>query len=520
MRNKRQILVLTLLIILLASAAAPFFIAKSFGATTSAETGWTLTTNSRSLKAYPALQETIWQKNASMPPNGQYDKIGLHRLVNTGSSSKGVVFILPGLYGSGENTISNPPSDNFTLTENYSHPIYWANRGFEVYSVDYRMHFVPANLNASQLSFMVDWGLEQMMSDIKEAVTKTKEASGTSKIFMAGFSMGGTWVQYYAAKYWQEDLRGILLLDPASKTTFTKNSVLTNLFNLTKELDAIKIYGNWSWENPQQAYSASPLNPGYLFLIQYASQNPTAPAKWPNGTLLTPTINPNTNATWANISEWFEYRGNSGGNSNTYGGYGNNSVNLNVAAGVDRWMPNRPFRDSAAMLDWSISPYISYDFVAHIKEINVPVLGFRSALLGIPTYGPLTNGMATTDFTSIVLANYGHTDVIRGTYNARDVAQPALNWMMSHYQPPSVSAFCSVSVITGQTWYFFAHSAGTFGPNTYQWFEGNTILTGQTSMVLPITKTAAGTYVYTCKVIDAEGTTATSNTVTLTVINK
>jgi hypothetical protein len=39
-------------------------------------------------------------------------------------------------------------------------------------------------------------------------------------------------------------------------------------------------------------------------------------------------------------------------------------------------------------------------------------------------------------------------------------------------------------------------------------------------MVLPTTKTTAGTYTYTCKVTDAEGTTATSNTITLTVINR
>jgi hypothetical protein len=151
----------------------------------------------------------------------------------------------------------------------------------------------------------------------------------------------------------------------------------------------------------------------------------------------------------------------------------------------------------------------------------VPVLVFASSIFANRA-GPFqfVNGMATSDFTAIMLPNYGHMDVFIGTNSARDVSQPALNWMTSHYQPPSASAFCSVTVLTGQTWYFFAHSAGSVGPNTYQWYEGATLLTGQTSMVLPMTKSATGTYIYTCKITDAEGTSIASNPVTLTVINK
>jgi hypothetical protein len=81
----------------------------------------------------------------------------------------------------------------------------------------------------------------------------------------------------------------------------------------------------------------------------------------------------------------------------------------------------------------------------------------------------------------------------------------------------SASAFCSATIITGQTWYFFVHSSGGIGSKTYQWYEGATPLTGQTSMLLPTTKTTAGTYIYTCKITDTIGTTTTSNTITLTV---
>lgn len=83
------------------------------------------------------MREYVWQKNASLAPNGPYDKIGLHRLVKAGTTPKGVIFMLPTGWSSGEKLLSNPPEDNWTRYENYSMPIYLANRGFDVYAIDY-----------------------------------------------------------------------------------------------------------------------------------------------------------------------------------------------------------------------------------------------------------------------------------------------------------------------------------------------------------------------------------------------
>ena len=81
--------------------------------------GWTLVTDARAMKAYPDLKEYVWQKNASMAPNGQYDKIGLHRLVKTGITPIGVIFMTDcPMWGAGEQHISNPPTDTWTKYEN------------------------------------------------------------------------------------------------------------------------------------------------------------------------------------------------------------------------------------------------------------------------------------------------------------------------------------------------------------------------------------------------------------------
>jgi pimeloyl-ACP methyl ester carboxylesterase len=501
------------LIIGLIITTLPIFIASSNAATND----WTLTQDGRGVKAYSDLKEYVWQKNASMAPNGLYDKIGLHRLIKTGVALKGVVFMIPGIYGNGEKLVSNPLSDNFTKTENMSQCTYWANRGFDVYTIDYRYHFIPVNFNKSQLSFTANWGMDQFISDIKEAVDKAKEVSGNQKVFMAGMSWGGILAQIYAAKYWQQDLRGLVLLDPGPpKSTVAKNQNQTNSYNLTSTVNTMKALGGWLWENPQASTTPSPLNPGYVFLVQFAAQNPGAPAQYLNGTLVT-TINPRTNQIWANITEWFEYGWNTANSFNTYGGYSNVTVIMNLATTADRYYPLRIFLDYTAMLDWTVCPYMPYDYVAHVKEINVPVIAFRSGL-NLAAYGNITNGMATTDFTWTVLPNYGHSDVFQGTYSARDVSQPALDWMLSHYQSPVALASSQTPyVISGQTSTVTASASGGLPPYTYQWYEGASALPGQTSTQLTLTKTTPGTYNYYCSIIDAENTTTASNAVTLSV---
>ncbi len=100
-----------------------------------------------------------------------------------------------------------------------------------MYVIDYRTHFVPTNINdTSQLSFMADWGWDQWISDMKEAVDKAKEVSGATKMFIAGQSFGGNAAIFYASKYWQQDVQGIILLDGGSpsKRAVTSEQVQSN----------------------------------------------------------------------------------------------------------------------------------------------------------------------------------------------------------------------------------------------------------------------------------------------------
>jgi pimeloyl-ACP methyl ester carboxylesterase len=410
--------------------------------------GWTLVAQ-RGVKAYPDLNETVWQKNASAPPHGPYDKIGLHRLVKTGIVPQGVVFILPGTWGSGEQMISNPPSDNWTAYENNSIALYLANRNFDVYSMDYRTHFVPTNLSASQLSFMANWGWTQWISDIKEAVDKAKEVSGAQKIYMGGQSFGGLAAMNYASVYWKDDLKGLIPFDAAGMglpygALGIKNPNPTNTYNLTAAIAKMNATGTW----------ATAANSGALSEFKYADAHPGAPSPVPGYANIT-----------AYLANALYYAWGPGGVSNIYGGYGNARVMIHICATFDPYWPNRLGFETTAYTDWTNCPYVTYDFDDHYSNIDVPLLAFQSQYFGYPTYGPFQHGIANPDFTRILLKGYGHLDVFSGNYIEKDVNDPTYQWLMGARLLNVTS-----SPITGVT--FAINGTSETTPYT-AWLEGS-----------------------------------------------
>ncbi len=475
---------------------------------------WTLIANGTAVKGYSNLTETVWQKNANLPPNGPYDKIGLHRLVKTGITPKAVVFINPGTYMSGEQLISNPTTSNFTLNENSSQAIYWANQGFDVYAIDYRTHFVPNTLNSSQLSFMQNWGWDQWISDIREAVLKTKDVSGAYKIFMAGMSFGGGATMNYVSVYGNQDLRGIILLDGGNAT---KNPTPTNTYNLTAALNQMNTTGTWALETPNLPGLTSAAPSGWLFLMKYASQNPSAPAQYPPGTPLTPPINPITHAAWNNITEWCGFVLN-GSSTNIAGGFGNSSIDTLVMGRMDRYWPLKLNLESSAINDWTNNPDVTFDFDDNYAKITAPILGFTSELFGLSRFGPIGNGTASSDVTKILLPSYGHLDVFFGTYSSSNISKPALDWMTNH-TPATLSVSVSPSqwITAGHTATLIATASGGVPPYTYQWYENGVALAGQLSNQAVIYKSATGSSAYFCRVTDSEGVIANSVSTTLIV---
>jgi hypothetical protein len=80
------------------------------------------------------------------------------------------------------------------------------------------------------------------------------------------------------------------------------------------------------------------------------------------------------------------------------------------------------------------------------------------------------------------------------------------------------TAFTSVTVLPGWTWYFFVHGLGGVGSLTYQWCDASGNITGQTSMVMAATKNAPGVYQFYCNVTDSVGQRVKTTNITLTVL--
>lgn len=90
---------------------------------------------------------------------------------------------------------------------------------------------------------MKDWGWEVFLTDAKAAIDQVKEISGQPKVFLGGTSFGGMLAMNYAARYWKEDLRGLILLDggkwrlriPMEAWKLIKSELLANLPELPEE---------------------------------------------------------------------------------------------------------------------------------------------------------------------------------------------------------------------------------------------------------------------------------------------
>ena len=385
---------------------------------------WDMIVDGRDVKLYPELREYIWEQER--PPFGPFDRIGLHRLVKTGIEPEGVVFVLPGTWSNGEQLTSNPPEDWWTADEDHSFALFLANRNFDVYAIDYRTHFVNQYLNPTDLGFMAEWGWDEWISDIKESVELAKVVSGVKRIYIAGDSFGGGAAMNYASMYWKEDLKGILLRDGGTGAKYPEG--VTNSYNLTAEIDEMIKTGEWASEVGGV--------PGSIFVMKYADENPTAPAEFPPGNPLLPTINPYSGLPWANIQEWAAFMiyiaWGPGVVSNIYEGYGDPAVMIHIDATFDRYWPSRLNLESAAIRDWDNCPYVAFDFDDQYCEIDVPILAFTSELMGLAFWGPFRHGIANPDFTGIYLWGYGHLDVYSGEYSAEDVSQPTYEWLMSH----------------------------------------------------------------------------------------
>jgi pimeloyl-ACP methyl ester carboxylesterase len=342
------------------------------------------------LKGAPGIYEWTFQATVGKSP---FDKIALHRVAKgptPPAHPEAVVLYLPGTNMNGEVALEDP---------RYSLQVYLAEQGVDVWSMDYRTHFIPPQTPESDLAELAGWTNDLFESDIDAAAKFVREKTGHSKIFVAGFSRGVEFAYLYAAMH-PERVAGIIALDGFI---------------------------------PVHPIRVEPVPPGHYAddvggehltydkrykLMQMVIENPDQPAPIPKYK----TARENLEHVVYGAGGLF---GAKGGLANPQSGYSDAVVLAKLLIGYDRYWP------SVQDIESPFTPQL----LAALKSSKIPVIAFASTNFGggWPSQveaASKSTGAPDPSFTKF--DNWGHLDVLAGTKSENEVFAPTVAWIKQH----------------------------------------------------------------------------------------
>lgn len=368
------------------------------------------------------IVHTVWE--LARPPYGVYDKIALHRFAYKGKdirkrlSKDKVMFHLPGTWDVAWRGISAPEFENH---------IYFAENGYDVFSMDYRVSYLP-NLPLDRFDHAgtAQWTYGAFREDIKACVEKAKKIAKARKVFMSGFSRGGTQMWIFASKYWQEDLKGLIGLDggppfasTAAPRTPEQYQAAIDAFLAGGEplLTSGTTYSGYNRMQHAALFPDAHLTVGYDSIeaclqdsIYYQGAPPDGSTVETAGDLL---------------SYFYFYAWGPAMLTNYYGKMIDQRILLAAQAGTTLYWPG------IQNVEIDTDP----GYGDHVAEIDLPVIFFMGNLtcgrMGAACANPevLPIKCASTDVTIVPLTGFGHMDVMWGNQSEEKVKAPLLEWM-------------------------------------------------------------------------------------------
>jgi pimeloyl-ACP methyl ester carboxylesterase len=340
------------------------------------------------LKGAPGIYEWTYQATVGKSP---FDKIALHRVSkgpNPSAHPDAVVLYLPGTNMNGEVALEDP---------RYSFQVYLAEHGVDVWSMDYRTHFVPPQTQQSDLSELAGWTNDLFESDIEAAAKFVSEKSGHSRIFVAGFSRGVEFAYLFAAKHYPERVAGIIALDGFIPTHPMRSEPLP------AGQHADDIGGKHLTYDKRHT------------LMQMVIENPAQPAPIPK-----------YKTARENLEHvMYDAAPGNGAFANMPGGYSDAAVLAKLLIAYDRYWPS--VQDGE-------NPFTP-ELLASLKASKIPVIAFASTNFGAnwPTQveaASKSTGAPDPSFTKF--DNWGHLDVLAGTKSESEVFAPTAAWIKQH----------------------------------------------------------------------------------------
>jgi pimeloyl-ACP methyl ester carboxylesterase len=321
-----------------------------------------------------------------------YDKIALHRIARGPRVEQHraiTVLYLPGTNMNGDITLTNP---------RYSFPVYLATQGADVWTMDYRTHFVPPTVTPVAISdVMKRWTNEAFATDVATAAAFVMSQTGSQKLFVAGFSRGVLFAYLYAAMH-PDQVAGIIALDGfiprAPFATPSSDRVVDDLAGK-----------NLTWDARQR-------------LMQMVIDNPSGPAPIPKYK----TAAENLEHVVYDSKEF----GAKGGLANPFGGYSDPRVLARLLIGYDRWWP--------AVQDYE-NPFTP-ELRENLRLSSIPVIAFSSSNIAPDWPAWVVESAhstgASADVTVRVFKGWGHLDVLCGTQAEAQVFAPTMSWLRRH----------------------------------------------------------------------------------------
>ena len=301
---------------------------------------------------------------------------------------------LPGTNMNGEVTIDDP---------RYSLPLYMGSHEVDFWALDYRTHFVPPSTSSGGLAELQTWTNEMFEADISAAARFVMAGSRRPQIFLAGFSRGALFAYLYAAAH-PENVNGLVIFDGAIGHG-RRGSPPPGIY-------ADDVSGkHLTWDKRQA-------------LMRLVINDPSGPAPLPQFKTAADNLN--------HVVYDSAGFGGKGGLANPFAGLADPSVLARVLVRYDRYWPNvQDYEDSFTPL-----------MAKSLGNSKIPVLAFSSTNIAPDWAQGVATSAASTgsrDITVNILRNWGHLDVICGTFAEHQVYAPALVWLKRHSQAASDS---------------------------------------------------------------------------------
>jgi hypothetical protein len=373
---------------------------------------------------------------------GPYDRIGVHRVVKETA---------PGVPIHAERAVLLAHGDiwNFRaafLTGAAPLPVFLAERGIDVWGIDYRWTLVPANV--ADLSFMKSWGMEQDARDLGVAIgvarfTRALTGSGFGKIFLLGWSRGGDIGYVYLSGETQlpgalHQVRGFIPADIYLKTDVPQ----LRAFACQRQQNTAAAIAAGSFANPSGGLIAAlgglaVTDPGGSSILNGPPFNLPAFDNRQAALL----VGEETFFFLAGLppTPFYHFTGGTFDSQGKPAGllYSNEADLYTLEQGSAPFQPNQELADSDAFT----CGQAPLPFADHLAEIEVPVL-YVGAGGGFGEYGLYTTTLlGSADVSSHIvhkvppgqrIADYGHADLFLAGDAHTLVWQPILDWLETH----------------------------------------------------------------------------------------